>query len=104
MPGGRPLGAASRRRQEITVRAIGDGKTPLEYMIEVMRDESADELRRDDMAKAAAGYVHPRLAQIETHNETEVSVISAEPMSPDAWAAQHGAVQTNGDASKGTVQ
>lgn len=33
----------------------------------------------------------PDLSQVESHNQTEVSVISAEPMSPEAWASQHGA-------------
>jgi hypothetical protein len=34
-------------------------------MIRVMRDETAPAKRRDEMAKAAAPYVHPRLAAIE---------------------------------------
>jgi hypothetical protein len=34
-------------------------------MIRVMRDENAPVERRDEMAKAAAPYVHPRLAAIE---------------------------------------
>lgn len=34
-------------------------------MLKVMRDESADKAQRLDMAKAAAPYVHPRLAAIE---------------------------------------
>ena len=41
------------------------GEAPLDYMIRVMRDESAPVERRDEMAKAAAPYVHPRLAAIE---------------------------------------
>ncbi len=28
----------------------------------------------------------PNLSQVESHNQTEVNVISAEPMSPEAWA------------------
>lgn len=34
--------------------------TPLEYMLAVMNDESADASRRDRMAQAAAPYVHAR--------------------------------------------
>jgi hypothetical protein len=34
-------------------------------MLKILRDETADPLRRDDMAKAAAPYVHPRLSSIE---------------------------------------
>jgi len=36
--------------------------TPLEYMLMVMRDEAADEVRRDRMAIAAAAYIHERAA------------------------------------------
>jgi hypothetical protein len=42
-----------------------EGLTPLEYMLAVLRDENADTERRDEMAKAAAPYIHPRLSSIE---------------------------------------
>jgi len=32
------------------------GEMPLDYMLRVMREESAAETRRDEMAKAAAPY------------------------------------------------
>jgi hypothetical protein len=41
--------------------AIAAGITPLEYMLEVMRDRGADKERRDSMAFAAAPYAHARL-------------------------------------------
>ena len=41
------------------------GETPLDYMLRVMRDPASDDERRDQMAKAAAPYVHPRLAAIQ---------------------------------------
>ena len=41
------------------------GKTPLDYMISVMRDPKADARRRDAMAAAAAPYVHHRLSSTE---------------------------------------
>jgi hypothetical protein len=34
-------------------------------MLKVMRDAKADSSRRDDMAKAAAPYVHPKLASMQ---------------------------------------
>lgn len=34
--------------------------TPLEYMLAVMSDETAEDARRDRMAQAAAPYVHAR--------------------------------------------
>ena len=38
---------------------------PLDYMLAIVRDERADWRRRDDMAKAAAPYIHPRLTSVE---------------------------------------
>lgn len=34
-------------------------------MLNVMRSEDADKERRDEMAKAAAPYVHPKLASMQ---------------------------------------
>jgi hypothetical protein len=43
------------------VAAAADAISPLQYMLEVMRDPQADLKRRDDMAKTAAPYVHARI-------------------------------------------
>lgn len=53
---------ASAARQK---RVAATGVTPLEYMLGVMRDAKADTSRRDDMAKACAPYVHPKLASVQ---------------------------------------
>lgn len=53
---------ATIARQE---RVSETGTTPLDYMLEVMRDLSAKAARRDEMAKAAAPYVHPKLASMQ---------------------------------------
>ncbi|MDB5607800.1 MAG: hypothetical protein JWP25_4700 [Bradyrhizobium sp.] len=45
--------------------AAASGITPLEYMLGVLRDSSKDSEARMDAAKAAAPYVHARLAAIE---------------------------------------
>lgn len=45
-------------------RVAASGDTPLDYMLKVMRDKKADASRRDDMAKAAAPYVHPKFSSI----------------------------------------
>lgn len=53
------------RRQatrEAVEEARAEGITPLEYMLKVMRDVTADDKRRDAMAAAAASYMHPRLS------------------------------------------
>lgn len=59
--GGRKKGGANKKTREIADKASNEGITPLEYMLKVLRDETADTNRRDDMAKAAAPYMHPRL-------------------------------------------
>lgn len=58
---GTPNKATARREREIAK----SGTTPLEYMLKVMRNPKADNGRRDDMAKAAAPYVHPKLAAVQ---------------------------------------
>jgi hypothetical protein len=71
MRGGKRSGAGRRKgspnkataARQAAISASGDA--PLDYMIRVMRDEGAPDGRRDEMAKAAAPYVHPRLAAIE---------------------------------------
>lgn len=45
---------------DIADAAEAVNRTPLEYMLAVMNDRSADNFRRDRMAMAAAPYVHSR--------------------------------------------
>ena len=75
---GRKPGSATKRTREIADKAAESGLTPLEYMLEVMRRPSdhedekiqlAREAMRFEAAKAAAPYVHPRLAAIEHTGE-----------------------------------
>src|ERR1700704_822712 len=60
--GGRKKGVPNRATAAKTAAIEASGLTPLDYMLSVLRDEKADARRRDDMAKAAAPYVHPRMA------------------------------------------
>ena len=45
------------------------GLTPLDYLLSVLRDEESEPNMRMDAAKAAAPYVHPRLAAVEHSGE-----------------------------------
>ena len=71
MWGGKRSGAGRRKGAPNTATAArqaaisASGEAPLDYMIRIMRDESAPTERRDDMAKAAAPYIHPRLSSTE---------------------------------------
>ena len=55
-----PNKATIARQQAVAA----SGETPLDHMLRVMRDPGNDDQRRDQMAKAAAPYVHPKLAAI----------------------------------------
>ena len=63
--GGRQKGTPNKRTQEVVAKIEASGLTPLDYMLKVMRDENEVLDVRLDAAKAAAPYVHPRLASIE---------------------------------------
>jgi hypothetical protein len=66
--------------------ALAEGISPLAYMLRILRDEEQDQATRMDAAKAAAPYVHARLATIEHSGETKVQyVVSSEPMTAEEW-------------------
>jgi hypothetical protein len=49
--------------QRIMCEATALDMAPLDYMLGVMRDKTANPARRDRMAQAAAPYCHPRMAE-----------------------------------------
>ena len=62
---GRKKGVPNRASAAREAAIAASGLTPLEYMLNTMRDEGKPLALRLDMAKAAAPYVHPRLASVE---------------------------------------
>lgn len=66
---GRPAGAATKRTREMVDQAHADGLTPLEYMLEILRDPKKDDKDRMWAAEKAAPYLHPRLNSIEHKGE-----------------------------------
>ena len=84
---GRKSGAITKRTQEATVAILASGLTPLEYMLGVMRDPDIAADRRDDMAKAAAPYVHPKLAAIEHTGKDGGPIQHAHQLSDEDLAA-----------------
>jgi hypothetical protein len=65
---GRKKGVKNKKTLELQ-KSISKGLTPLQHMLRVMRSRSSkvSDARRDEMAKAAAPYVHPRLTTTELH-------------------------------------
>jgi hypothetical protein len=62
--GGRKKGSRNKATIALEQELAASGETPKDYMLRVMRDPKVDDHRRDEMAKAVAPYVHPRLATI----------------------------------------
>lgn len=62
---GRKVGAVTSRTREIADKAAAGGLTPLDYMLNVLRDETAAKDDRMWAAEKAAPFVHPKLAAVE---------------------------------------
>ena len=62
---GRPKGVPNKANAERQAAIVASGLAPLDYLLSVLRDESAEPQVRMEAAKSAAPYVHPRLASIE---------------------------------------
>lgn len=87
--GGRKKGVPNKVTISRAAEIAASGLTPLDYMLRIMRDESADPHRRDDMAKGAAPYCHNRLASIEHTGKdggpievTRIEIVAADVHSP----------------------
>ena len=63
--GGRQKGTPNRATAAQAAAIAASGLTPLDYMLSVLRDETAPRPERMEAAARAAPYVHPRLAAIE---------------------------------------
>lgn len=78
---GRPTGAASKKTREIANRAADQGITPLEVMIEAMRDAYAKEGAAAAFvyAKDAAPYMHAKLASTEMTGKGGKDLLGVQP-------------------------
>ena len=61
---GRKPGTINRFSKDLLDKAAQSGQLPVDYLLEVMRDQSLDTRLRIDAAKAAAPYVHQKLTAI----------------------------------------
>jgi len=59
---GKPKGSTNKALREAREKAAAGGLLPLDYLLQVMRNADVEEARHIDAAKAAAPYIHPRLA------------------------------------------
>jgi len=70
---GRKAGTKNIKTKVIAERCAEEGITPLEYMLNVMRDPTQEFDTRMDAAKSCAPYMHPKLASVEQKIEAEVN-------------------------------
>jgi hypothetical protein len=63
--GGRRKGTPNKATAAKAAEIASSGLTPLDFMLKIMRDEGEAKDIRLDAAKAAAPYVHPRLASTD---------------------------------------
>ena len=69
----RPKGSLNKRTRAALSAArtgdlVGNGMTPLEYMVKVMRDSEKSVELRLEAANSVAPYVHARLSHVENVN------------------------------------
>lgn len=85
---GRKAGAVNKKTREIADRAINEGITPLEVMLEAMREayESGGAIAACAFAEKAAPYIHPKMSSVEHKGDPEnpVHVNAGITMSPGA--------------------
>jgi hypothetical protein len=68
---GRKAGVPNKATAELQAEVAASGLTPLDYMLQVMRDENKSADVRLDAANKAAPYVHPKLAAVEHSGKIE---------------------------------
>jgi hypothetical protein len=62
---GRKKGSAAKLDAKARKAVIDSGQTPLDFLLDVMRDASHEFHSRLDAAKAAAPYVHSKLSTVD---------------------------------------
>jgi len=85
---GRKRSGTNRLDTKAREQALASGLSPLEFMLAILRNEANSDAVRMEAAKAAAPYVHARLAHIEKETELTVSFVARLPSaasSVEAW-------------------
>ena len=95
---GRPKGSINLKSIELITNASNAGMTPMEYMLDVMRDENASKKERAWAAEKAAPYIHARPAPIQQKINIELPAIETCKDVPIVIAAIMRAV-SNGEIS-----
>jgi hypothetical protein len=90
---GKPKGSVSKLDKVVREKALQSGLTPLDYLLGLLRDEGQNQDTRIDAAKAAAPYVHAKLANIDMkakHEGNVTMMVVSGVVDADALAALNG--------------
>jgi methanogenic corrinoid protein MtbC1 len=68
---GRPIGAVAQIDREAREAALASGISPLDFLLAAMRDDQHEFSTRLDAAKAAAPYVHAKLASVVVQGDED---------------------------------
>ncbi len=78
--GGRKKGTPNKATAKRQAEVAKSGKTPMQFLLDRMRNPEADMAERIECAKAAAPYVHPKLASIEHSGKDDAPAIQHDHM------------------------
>ncbi len=95
---GRKAGASTKRTREIADKAMAEGLTPLEFMLNVLRDEKLAFKERYAAAVDAAPYLHPKLANVQHSGDAEnpvETVTRIELTTPDDYSPNRAAAEAD---------
>jgi len=73
---GRKKGGHNRLTEDAVKKAQAGGIMPLDYLLNIMRDKTADDDKRIDAAKAAAPYCHAKLQPIDGNGDTAQKLVA----------------------------
>jgi hypothetical protein len=100
---GRPKGSKNALTMEKIREIQASGITPLDYLLDIMRDGRRSLEVRIDAAKSAAPYCHPRLAAV-THSGNvgarDISELTREQVQERIAALVRGTVEVAGGESE----
>jgi hypothetical protein len=77
---GRKKNGSNRLTEEAVKKATETGELPLDFLLRMMRDIQLENDKRIDCAKAAAPYLHPRRAPVDSDGkDASLTVIVNKP-------------------------
>jgi hypothetical protein len=72
---GKPKGSVSKFNDAARAKAAAGGITPLAYLLGLLRADDTSESVKIDVAKAAAPYMHARLAAVEHSGDKDKPIV-----------------------------